>query len=327
MSTSEHPIIAIVDASAGAYVQLLEARFPSVTFVGASDFETLRQPGFDAVGLITFGLTLTSDQFAKFHRLTWVQALSTGVDHLLPLVRSRGLALSSARGIHGAAVSELAMLLMLALARGLPRMMRAQARREWAGFDGTLLAGKYVGIIGLGVISVELARKCNAFGMTVTAFTSVARDTPFVNRVRSYAEIADEVGGLDFLVSIAPLNARSERMIDAPLLARAKPGLLFVNVGRGGTVDEAALVDALRNGPLGGAGLDTVDPEPLDPASPLWDMDNVILTPHVGGRGDSYVDRVASLLIENIKAFLAGEALTNRVEATAATGVGSPRTR
>jgi D-2-hydroxyacid dehydrogenase (NADP+) len=324
---TEQPVIAIVDESADAYVQLLQPHFPGASFVGATDFDSLPGPGFVAKALITFGLTLAADQFAKFDRLTWVQALSTGVDHLLPLVRGRDIALTSARGIHGAAVSELALLLMLALARGLPRMIRAQARHEWQGFDGALLAGKSVGIIGLGLISAELARKCDAFGMSVTAFTATPRDVPHVDRMRSYEELADIIGELDFLVSVAPLNERSRRMIDEPLLARAKPGLLFVNVGRGGTVEEEALVAALRDGRLGGAGLDTVELEPLDPASPFWDMENVILTPHVAGRGDSYVDRVSGLLVENIAAFLAGRPLTNRVEATAASAGAPPRTR
>jgi phosphoglycerate dehydrogenase-like enzyme len=206
-------------------------------------------------------------------------------------------------------------------------MMRAQTRHEWHGFDGALLTGKSVGIVGLGLISSELARKCSAFGMSVTAFTATPRDVPHVDRVLSYAALPDSVSELDFLVSVAPLNERSHRMIDAPLLARAKPGLLFVNVGRGGTVDEAALVMALREGKLGGAALDTVEQEPLDPASPLWDMENVILTPHVAGRGDSYVDRVSGLLIENVAAFLAGQPLTNRVEATGGSASAPPRTR
>jgi len=323
----EQPVIAIVDQSADAYLQLLQPHFPGASFIGAPDFESLPEDGFEAEALITFGLTLTADQFARFDRLAWVQALSTGVDHLLPLVRGRDIVLTSARGIHGAAVSELALLLMLALARGLPRMMRAQARHAWEGFDGALLAGKSVGIIGLGLISAELARKCGAFGMNVTAFTATPRDVPHVDRIRSYEELADTIGELDFLVSVAPLNERSRRMIDAPLLARAKPDLLFVNVGRGGTVDEAALITALDEGRLGGAGLDTVESEPLDPSSPLWDMENVILTPHVAGRGDSYVDRVGDLLIENIAGFLAGKPLTNRVEATAGSAGAPPRTR
>lgn len=327
MPAKEQPVIAIVDSSADAYIALLQPRFPGAALIGATDFESLSERGYEATGLITFGLTLTADQFARFDRLAWVQALSTGVDHLLPLVRGRDVALASARGIHGAAVSELALLLMLALARGLPRMMRAQARHEWQGFDGALLAGKSVGIIGLGLISAELARKCGAFGMNVTAFTATPRDVPHVDTIRSYEELADSIGVLDFLVSVAPLNERSRRMIDSPLLRRAKPGLLFVNVGRGGTVDEAALITALREGRLGGAGLDTVECEPLDPASPLWDMENVILTPHVAGRGDSYVDRVSGLLVENIAAFLAGNPLTNRVEATAGSAVAPPRTR
>lgn len=320
-----HPVIAVVDHDARSYLKLLQPLFPGVAFIGATEFEALGEEALEASGLITFGLSLTPEQFERFPRLRWVQALSSGVDHLLPHVRDRPISLTSARGIHGAAVTELALLLMLALARGLPRMMHAQARHEWAGFDGMLLDGKSMGIIGLGVIAAELAQKCAAFRMKITAFTSTPRNVPHVDRVKSYFDLAKDIETLDFLVSVAPLTERSRNMIDGLLLARAKPGLLFVNVGRGATVNELALIAALREGRLGGAGLDTVDPEPLDPNSPLWDMDNVIITPHVAGRGDSYVDRVSGLLIDNVSAFLSGAPLKNLVGATAASDAGSAR--
>ena len=280
----------------------LRARVKGVSILAA---KTLHEalPYADAVDAIVSIGDIPDDALCHFPKLRWVQALTTGTDHFLPKLRKlpRPVYFTSARGVHGSAVSELAVLLMLALARRLPDMMRNQARHRYERVVGSLLCDKTVAVAGVGVIGLQIIEKCKAFGMKTIGFGSELRDCPTADSFYSYDRLAEIVPDVDFLVLVAALNQRTRGMIDARVFSMMKRGSWFVNVGRGATVDEDALIAALREGQIAGAGLDAMAIEPLPDSSPLWDMEQVIVTPHMGGDSDDFPARLAGMVETNLR--------------------------
>jgi phosphoglycerate dehydrogenase-like enzyme len=194
---------------------------------------------------------------------------------------------------------------MLALSRGLPAMLTNQRAVRWKRWLQPLLLGKTVAILGVGAISEQLARHCRAFGMRVVGVSSRAT-APDFDEIVPRARLVSAVAGADFVVVLVPLSAETHHMIDAAVLAAMKPSAFLVNLARGNVIDEQALVAVLRERRIAGAGLDVFATEPLPPSSPLWTLDNVIVTPHIGGLSDVYAEQAIPVLIENLRAFLAG---------------------
>jgi phosphoglycerate dehydrogenase-like enzyme len=258
--------------------------------------------------LITFGVQVAPHVFEKAQRLKWVQALGTGVDGIVdqPGLK-KDVLVTNMHGLHGGPVSEAALMAMLALARDLPRSMRLQRAHRWERFPASLLKDKTVGIFGVGAIALELAPKCKAFGMRVIGISSKKREVPGFDAVVGREALARAVKELDFLVILTPYTGETRNVADATIFAAMKPGAYLVNLARGGIVDEAALIDALRAKKLAGAALDVFAQEPLPGDSPLWDMDNVIITQHQGGFFDSYPRFAIPVVEENMRKFLAGD--------------------
>jgi phosphoglycerate dehydrogenase-like enzyme len=196
---------------------------------------------------------------------------------------------------------------MLALSRQLPRSLRNQQQHQWERFPARLLKDKTVGIFGLGVIAEELAPKCKAFGMTVIGISASPRTLPGFDAVFSRDKLEDAVRTLDYLVLLTPYTPATHHIVDAGVLAAMKAGAYLVNLARGGVVDEAALIAALERKQLAGAALDVFGTEPLPAESPLWDREDVIITPHQGGFCDVYVDYALPVIRHNIEKFLAGD--------------------
>jgi len=263
---------------------------------------------------------------AAFHsavRLKWVQVPAVGIDYLLfPELIESPVTLTCARGIRARAIAEHVMGVTLALARQLHLAVRYQAAHEWAqdlldsGARIGTLGGRRMGIVGLGSIGGEVARLATAFGLRVSA---VRRRTALpapegVDDVLPPERLPDLLGRSDVVVLAAPLTAGTCALIGAAELACVKPGALLVNVARGQLVDDAALVAALREGRLGGAALDVFAHEPLDPASPYWDLPNVIVTPHTSGALEDYWAPLVALFAENLRRFEAGRPLLHVVD-------------
>jgi phosphoglycerate dehydrogenase-like enzyme len=258
--------------------------------------------------LITFGAQMANHVFEKAKNLKWVQALGTGVDGITdqPGLRKEVL-VTNMHGFHGGPVSEAALLGMLALARDLPRSMRLQARHKWERFPAKLLKDKTVGIFGVGAIAAELAPKCAALGMRVVGISSVKRRVPGFDAMVGRDELERAVKDIDFLVLLTPFTPETRNIVDAKIFAAMKPSAYLVNLARGGIVDETALVEALKGKKLAGAALDVFATEPLPEDSPLWDMENVIITQHQGGFFDSYPRFAIPVVEENMRKFLAGD--------------------
>ncbi len=251
--------------------------------------------------------------------LRFIQALTTGTDHLDALPLKPGVAIASARGIHGPQMAEMAFLHMLALARDFPAMRDNQVRRAWVRWPQRLLFGKTVVLVGLGAIAEALAPRCQAFGMRVVGVSDGRRQAPGCDIVLPRGALTQAAGMADFLVVLVPLAPATERLIDAAVLAAMKPDGMLINLARGRVVDEAALIAGLRAGRPAGAGLDVFETEPLPPDSPLWTMPNVVVTPHLGGMSDIYARQALPLVIDNLRIWRQGnpERLRNLVRIVA----------
>lgn len=262
----------------------------------------------EADALLTFGPHMKDEVLHGADKLKWVQALGTGVDNLIDLPSlKKDVILTNIRGIHGAPVSEAAIMMMLALARDFGRSLRNQDRQIWDRWPAQLLDGKTVGIFGVGLIAEVLAPKCKALGMTVVGFTSAKRDVPGFDRMHSRGELIAQAPTLDFLVLLAPYADEIRNFIDHKIFAAMRPTSYLINLARGGIVDEDALLTALERGQIAGAALDVFQEEPLLRGHPLWSAKNVLITAHLGGFSDVYAQRALPTVEHNMACFLKGE--------------------
>jgi phosphoglycerate dehydrogenase-like enzyme len=267
--------------------------------------------------------------------LKWVQLHTAGVDHLLdhPLMRS-DILLTTASGIHATPIAEYVFASILAFSRRVPQMLYYQKRREWPQGRWNLFArpelrDRTLGIIGYGSIGREVGRIARCFGMRVVATkrsVSQMRDVGYAVQGTGDREgalldeafpperLSEMLSLCDYVVVAVPLTPEMRKLIGEAELRAMKPSAYLVNISRGGTVDEAALLRALREGWIAGAGLDVFEEEPLPSDSPLYDLENVILSPHVSGFTLRYDERTSDLFAENLRRYLTGEPLLNLVD-------------
>jgi phosphoglycerate dehydrogenase-like enzyme len=299
------------------YYHGIKAKFPELT-VNVVDHHSKVDPYIGSAGiLLTFGPMMSGHVLDKAAHLRWIQALGTGVDGIVDQpALGKDVVVTNLHGVHGAPVSEAALMSMLALSRQLPRSVRNQAAHRWERFPARLLQDKTVGIYGVGVIAEALAPKCKAFGMTVVGISAARRTVPGFDRMVAREELAEAVRALDYLVLLTPYTPATRNSVDARVLAAMKPGAYLINLARGGIVDEAALIEALANKRIAGAALDVFAQEPLPEDHPFWAMDAVIITTHQGGFCDVYVDFALPVIEANLRKFLAGDiaGMTNLVK-------------
>lgn len=287
----------------------IRAAFPGMRVDLADHFSKVDPYIADADVLVTFAPMLRDEVLRKATRLRLVQALGTGVDNLIdqPSLR-HDVIITNVRGIHGAPLSESAICSMLALARRLPRSIRSQDQRKWDRWASPLIEGKIAGIFGVGAIAAELAPRLKALGMRVIGITSAPeRQVAGFDAMRSSADLAAAVGDLDFLVLLTPLTPATRHVVDARVLAAMKPTSHLVNIARGGVVKESDLIAALDAGVIAGAALDVFEQEPLPPDHAWWSTRNAIITPHLAGFYDAYVERAMPTIVHNMQCFLAGK--------------------
>jgi phosphoglycerate dehydrogenase-like enzyme len=304
-----------------ALQQRFAQREPGIASFQARDAATLEQRIGEAEILVISGLWQNA-LLDRARKLRFIQSIGAGTDQFpRELLAQRGIRLASARGVNARAVSEHAMALILALARRLPEARDNQAKRIWRGMIGDPstredeLGGKVIAIVGLGAIGGRLARLAKAFDMRVIGLrrdpAAGRGDADAVHGIGALREVLPQA---DIVALTCPLTPETEKLIDADALSRMKRSAVLVNVARGRCVDEAALCAALEGGTIAGAGIDVTVEEPLPPASPLWGMANVLLTPHTAGETQRYEDNVLDILGENLDRLLRGEAaLRNQV--------------
>lgn len=234
------------------------------------------------------------------------------------LEQQPALVICNASGTMGPGIAEHVLALMLAQTRHLAKHIRDGAQQRWER-EPTYgeLFGATVCIVGLGDLGSAIAERCAALGMHVIGVRQDAsKGHPIAKQVYATEQLREAVAHADHVVAILPASEQTDRIFDAATFSAMKPGARFYNAGRGSTVDEQALIAALQSGHLGGAGLDVFEKEPLSPASPLWNMAHVIVTPHVAGRSTHEYGRQCDLLIENLQRYHAGEPLRNVLQIT-----------
>jgi phosphoglycerate dehydrogenase-like enzyme len=285
---------------------------------------------------------LAADAFdrllARAPRLAWVHSASAGVERVLtPASLERGLVITNARGVFSRPIAEYVLMMILAVSRRLPQLLELQRERTWQPLEGAELRDVTVGIVGLGSIGQAVAALAGAFGCRVVATRrrseagglssagdDMARagasgdDRPLadvrLDRVLGPEGLPELLGESDFVVLAAPLTAETENLVNDETLGHFKRTAWLINVARGRLVDERALVRALREGRLGGAILDAFRDEPLPPSSPLYDLPNVIITPHTSWSSGRVLDRSVELFCDNLRRYAAGQPLLNVVD-------------
>ena len=280
------------------YAAAIRERMPNTIVHAAETLPDALACCANADVLVALAPDIPDALIAAMPKLRWVQALTTGVDNLLTTPSlAPDVRISSARGIHGPQMAEMAFVHMLTLSRDLPRMSTNQSQARWERWPQRLLFGKTAVLVGVGSISEETAQRCKAFGMHVTGISDSRTEAPGFDRIAKRSALLHEASQADFLIVLVPLDASTKGMIGADVFAAMKPTGIVINLARGPVVDEAALIAALREHQIGGAGLDVLDPEPPSPDNPLWHMPNVFITPHVGGMSDTYAQQVTPLLL------------------------------
>jgi phosphoglycerate dehydrogenase-like enzyme len=254
-------------------------------------------------------------------RLRWFHSGGAGVHRFnLAAIEGRGIMLTNASGVSAPNMAEHVLGMMIALARRFPQLVQAQQRREWRDQathqEVTELQGQTVLVVGMGEIGREVATRTAAFGMRVHGLRRKTGEPPpsLFEAVFGPEDLPLAVAGADHVVLALPDTPQTRGLFDEVAFAAMKRGAKVYNVGRGPVIDTQALIDALQTGRLGGAGLDVTDPEPLPADSPLWEMENVLITAHTSGATPRYWERQGALIAENIGRFQRGEPLRNVVD-------------
>ena len=253
----------------------------------------------------------------------WVHSYSVGIEGCLAhskIKNSDDLLLTNSRGASASTIAEHAIALMFSLGRNLPLYQRNMLEQHWAGNDALprenfwSFEGKTVLVLGLGSIGREAAQRAHGLGMRVVATRNSRREGPdYVDYVGLSHEALALAAQADVVINALPFTPATQNLVDAEFFQAMPTDALFINVGRGGTVDTAALVSALENNIIGGAGLDVVNPEPLPKTSPLWGFKNVIITPHVAAMSNKSLQLTRLIAQENLRRYIAGDRLINFV--------------
>jgi phosphoglycerate dehydrogenase-like enzyme len=256
----------------------------------------------------------------RMPRLRWYQQWGAGTDWLMhhPDIAKRDFILTNASGVHAIPISEHILAFLLAFARSLPAAIRAQERHQWeqdiqpAPFE---LAGKTMLLIGVGAIGQRTAQVASGLGMRVLGVRhDPAKTVPGIERMFGPEQLEMALPEADFVVLTIPLTQETKGMFNARAFGKMKPSAYLINIGRGGTVNEADLIHALQAGQIAGAGLDVFENEPLPPDSPLWDMKNVIITSHYSGSTPHYDERAMAIFIDNLERYQKGQPMKNVVD-------------
>lgn len=249
-------------------------------------------------------------------RLAWIQSSAAGLDHCLtPEVIASPTIVTSASGLFADQVAEQTLALLLGLLRGMPTFFRAQGKREFIRRPTRDLHHATVGIVGLGGNGTRIAEVLRPWKTRIVATDMFAAEKPAcVDELWPADQLDQLLAQSDIVILCAPLNEQTEGLIAAPQFARMKRGALLINVARGPIVVEADLIAALQAGHLGGAGVDVTEVEPLPVESPLWDLPNVIITPHVGAQSARRADDTTDLVCDNLRRYFAGRPLVNLVD-------------
>jgi glyoxylate/hydroxypyruvate reductase len=252
---------------------------------------------------------------ARAPRLGWIHQTGAGIEHLLPLDwLPEHIVLTNSRGVHAPKAGEFVACALLLLNNLIPIHVTHQRKHEGVQVFNSCIDGKTLVVIGVGNMGGAGARRAKALGLHVIGVNRSGRPHPDVDKMHPVSALRDVLPGADFVLVTAPLTPETRRLVGPEEIAALKAGAALINMGRSALVDYDALIGRLQRGELSGAVLDVFDQEPLPSDSPLWDCDNLILTPHVSSDALDYSDRVVDVFLDNLRRYLAGESLLNRVD-------------
>ncbi len=291
--------------------------FPDVTFEQAGTPEEMAAalPGAE---VLMISNRLYTPEVAKViadkgDGLGWIQFSTSGIDNAIKNGLPGGIPVSNVGGIHGPVISEHVMHFLLGLFRRSREVEQAREQGEWIRDEVSpkirVLDGATLVVVGQGSIGREVAKKAAAFGMHVIAVTRQGKPGNGIAETMGRERFTEALGRADAVVMCLPLTTETHHMLGADEIGQMKPTAFVVNVCRGGVIDQDALIAALNEGRIAGAGLDVVEQEPLAPDHVLWRMDNVLISPHISGAGGDRSDAVADIFAANLRRYLAGEAL------------------
>ena len=289
---------------------------PDVQIVIANDEQDAREKIVYADAACTF---VTPEFIRAGKKLRWVQVVSAGVEtYLFPELVESDIILTNCKVIYGIQLAEHAMALILGFSRAINILIRRQMEEIWesrANLPATEIRGQTLGIIGLGGTGLELAQRARAFGMRILAVDPTQTQRPeYAESLWHPEKLHDMLREADFVAVCCPLTRQTRHMMGEEEFRSMKPTAYLINVTRGGVVDQEALIRALQEKEIAGAGIDVTTPEPLPKGNPLWGMENVILTPHMSGQSPYAGRRFRELFCENVRRFAAGEPLLNVVD-------------
>lgn len=288
--------------------QIIEI-IPDWTIIMGKDRDIWQEHLHDAEIIAGWKKGIERDCLAPHSKLKWLQTWSAGVDSLpLETLESRNITVTSANGVHAYPISETIYALMLSLTRKIHTYVKNQQERKWHHSDMKLeMHEKTVGIIGVGTIGKEAAKIAKAFGMKVLGVRHSGKQQEFVDEMYTTNQLDTVIPKCDYVVVTLPLTKETNRLFGAKQFDLMKSSAFFINIGRGEIVAEGELITALQRGQIAGAGLDVFEQEPLTVDSPLWEMENVIITPHTSGSTEHYNQRVIeNILIPNLKNYISG---------------------
>lgn len=326
MTASRMPVVAILGATVDEPPPEIDpaASLAELRYAGTADEVAAAIADADAVFSWGAPRAWLRDAFSTAARLRWVQSASDGVDGLLfPELASSDVVVTNARGVFDDPIAEWAIGAMVAFTTGLQASIVDQGAGRWT--DGRRrdpVAGRHLVVVGPGPIGRAAALRARALGMTVEAVGRAARTDEVFGSVTGPDGLHEALGRADHVLDALPLTAATTAIFDAKAFAAMRPTAFFVNVGRGRTVDEEALIEAVRAGTIAGAALDVFVEEPLPDDSPLWSMPQVVVSPHVSGDLHGWEETVVGVFVDNLRRFVAGEPLRNQVDTEAGFGVG-----
>jgi phosphoglycerate dehydrogenase-like enzyme len=299
------PKILIIDVHAEQYRDRMAAEFPGLEFMLAANAAAAAGDLSDVDALICFGIAVDDSIIKRATNLKWIQSLATGVDHFLrcPSLKPETL-ITSGRGIHGASMREEIVYLMMAVSRNALQAAEDKRSRHWERRLWSTLDGKTAVIVGIGVVGIAIGEMLKALGMTVIGVSRTPRAIAGFADMMPTDRLAEAAGRADYLINVLPATADNLGIFNAKVFGAMKPTAYYINGGRGQTVDETALISALRAGRIAGAGLDVFQNTPLAPDSPFWELPNVFITPNVGGYIVEYEDLIMPIVIDNMRLFL-----------------------
>lgn len=267
---------------------------------------------------VIYGFRLPENVIARAPKLKWFQAMAAGVDRYLDdQFRRSSVMLTGVSGIHATPIGEFVLGLMLMFAKQAPLAFQQKQRQLWKPYPPKVLRSRTVGIVGLGNIGREVARLAKAFGMSVVATRRSARRSQharYVDRLFAPGQLGQLLAESDFVVLTLPLTRETHKIIGEAELRSMKPTAYLINIARGNLVDEEALVRALEEKRIAGAGLDVFATEPLPADSRLWGFPNAIISPHIAGGMEDYMERATAVFAENLRRYLSGKRLINVVD-------------